>query len=202
MEVLPSQCGAQALLAALVREGVDTVFGIPGGANLPIYQHLPDFPIRHILVRHEQGAAHMADGYARASGKVGVCLATSGPGALNLITGLATAHFDSVPVVAITGQVAAPTIGTDAFQESDVIGSCLSVTKHSYQVQHADDLEEIVAEAFHVARTGRPGAVLIDVPKDVQQALVGPKRPLGRHGAHRAPAEPPDRQIAAAAAHL
>ncbi len=202
LEVLPSQCGAQALLAALVREGVDTVFGIPGGANLPIYQHLPDFPIRHILVRHEQGAAHMADGYARASGRVGVCLATSGPGALNLITGLATAHFDSVPVVAITGQVAAPTIGTDAFQESDVIGSCLSVTKHSYQVQHADDLEEIVAEAFHVARTGRPGAVLIDIPKDVQQALVGPKRPLGRHRVHRAPTEPPDRQIAAAAAHL
>jgi len=124
----PGATGAEFLLAALVREGVDTIFGLPGGANLPIYQYLPAFPLRHVLVRHEQGAAHMADGYARASGRVGVCMATSGPGALNLITGLATAHFDSVPVVAITGQVATATIGTDAFQESDVIGSCLSVT--------------------------------------------------------------------------
>ncbi|MHB1526111.1 MAG: biosynthetic-type acetolactate synthase large subunit [Candidatus Dormibacteria bacterium] len=200
---VPGATGAEFLLAALVREGVDTIFGIPGGANLPIYQYLPAFPIRHVLVRHEQGAAHMADGYARASGRVGVCLATSGPGALNLITGLATAHFDSVPVVAITGQVATATIGTDAFQESDVIGSCLSVTKHSYQVRDARDLSAVVAEAFHVARTGRPGAVLIDIPKDVQQQPVSVARgSTGRYRVHRAPAPPPPELVARAAAHL
>ncbi len=178
--------GAELLLRALVAQGVDTIFGLPGGANLPIYQYLPRFPLRHVLVRHEQGAAHMADGYARASGRVGVCLATSGPGALNLLTGLATAHFDSVPVVAITGQVATGSIGTDAFQESDVIGSSLSVTKHSYQVHDARQLPEVVAEAFQVARSGRPGAVLIDLPKDVQQQRVElaggfprRRRPLG-----------------------
>lgn len=164
--------GAQLLLKALVKEGVEIVFGIPGGANLPIYQHLSEFDIRHVLVRHEQGGAHMADGYARASGKVGVCFATSGPGALNLITGLATAHFDSVPIVAITGQVAASSIGSDAFQESDVIGTSLSVTKHSYQILDASDIPYIVEEAFRVARSGRPGAVVIDIPKDVQQQMV------------------------------
>jgi acetolactate synthase-1/2/3 large subunit len=199
----PGTSGAELLLEALVREGVDIVFGIPGGANLPIYQHLPDFPIRHVLVRHEQGAAHMADGYARASGRVGVCMATSGPGALNLITGLATAHFDSVPVVAITGQVAAAAIGTDAFQESDVIGSSLSVTKHSYQVLDARDIPAVVAEAFHIARTGRPGAVLIDVPKDVQQQLVdGVADPIRRQRPHRAPGHPERGLLAQAAAHL
>ena len=196
------QSGAEALLAALVREGVDTIFGIPGGANLPIYQYLPQFPIRHVLVRHEQGAAHMADGYARASGRVGVCMATSGPGALNLVTGLATAHFDSVPVVALTGQVASPTIGTDAFQESDVIGSCLSVTKHSYQLRDPGEIEEVVAEAFHVARTGRPGAVLIDIPKDVQQTHMGDYRPLRRIRRHVAPQPAPEEQVEIAAAHL
>ncbi len=202
LEVVPARSGAEVLLSALVGQGVDSVFGIPGGANLPIYRHLPQFPIRHILVRHEQGAAHMADGYARASGRVGVCIATSGPGALNLVTGLATAHFDSVPVVALTGQVASPTIGTDAFQESDVIGSCLSVTKHSYQLRDPGEIEEVVAEAFHVARTGRPGAVLIDIPKDVQQAHLGDDRPLRRIRRHAAPAPAPEQQIEAAAGYL
>ncbi len=196
-------CGAEVLLQALVDQGVTTIFGLPGGANLPIYQYLPDFPLRHVLVRHEQGAAHMADGYARASGRVGVCLATSGPGALNLITGLATAHFDSVPVVAITGQVPTNQIGTDAFQESDVIGSSLSVTKHSYQVHDARELPAVVAEAFHVAVTGRPGVVLIDVPKDVQQAVVA--NPLGairRARAHQAPPPPHPALLDQAARHL
>ncbi len=197
------RCGAEILPQALVDEGVKVIFGLPGGANLPIYQHLPGSPIRHILVRHEQGAAHMADGYARTSGQVGVCLATSGPGALNLVTGLATAHFDSVPVVAITGQVATATIGTDAFQESDVIGATLSVTKHSYQVHDARDLEAVVREAFHVARTGRPGAVLIDIPKDVQQQVVagGPAQ-ITRLRPHREPPPPGRDLLLAAAAHL
>jgi acetolactate synthase-1/2/3 large subunit len=202
-EPVPSLSGAELLLQALVREGVDIVFGIPGGANLPIYRCLPEFPLRHVLVRHEQGAAHMADGYARATGKVGVCIATSGPGALNLITGLATAHFDSVPVVAITGQVAATTIGTDAFQESDVIGSSLSVTKHSYQVLDAAEIPAVVAEAFHIARTGRPGAVLIDVPKDVQQQRVAEVQdPISRRRPHCAPGSPDPDLLARAAAHL
>ena len=204
LEVVPARSGAEVLLSALVGQGVDTVFGIPGGANLPIYRHLPQFPIRHVLVRHEQGAAHMADGYARTTGRVGVCLATSGPGALNLITGLATAHFDSVPIVALTGQVASGAIGTDAFQESDVIGSSLSVTKHSYQVLDARDLPGVVAEAFHVARSGRPGAVLIDIPKDVQQQLVAdpvPERPVRLRLLARPPAPDPE-LVAQALAHL
>ena len=203
VNLTPESTGAELLLAALIKEGVDTVFGIPGGANLPIYQHLPDFPLRHILVRHEQGAAHMADGYARASGRVGVCLATSGPGALNLITGLATAHFDSVPVVAITGQVPAAAIGTDAFQESDVIGSSLSVTKHSYQILDATEIPGVVAEAFHIARTGRPGVVLIDIPRDVQQQLATESaEPIRRQRPHRAPEQPAQAQIAQAAGFL
>jgi acetolactate synthase I/II/III large subunit len=163
--------GADVLLEALVREGADTIFGYPGGANLPIYQQLPQHPrLRHVLVRHEQGAAHMADGYARASGKPAVVFATSGPGALNLTTGLATAFMDSVPMVAITGQVATNVVGRDAFQESDVIGCTQPVTKHSYLVTEAKDLPRAVKEAFHIATTGRPGPVLIDVCKDVQQA--------------------------------
>ncbi len=197
------RCGAEILLRALEAEGVEVIFGLPGGANLPIYQYLPGSPIRHILVRHEQGAAHMADGYARASGRVGVCLATSGPGALNLVTGLATAHFDSVPVVAITGQVATPTIGTDAFQESDVIGATMSVTKHSYQVHDARDLEAVAHEAFHVARTGRPGAVLIDIPKDVQQQIVeGEPAQITRLRPHREPPAPSQELLMAAARSL
>jgi len=159
------------VLEALEREGVEYIFGYPGGANLPLYQHLPEHPrLKHILVRHEQGAAHMADGYARASGRPGVVFATSGPGALNLVTGLCTAYMDSVPMIAITGQVVSTQVGRDAFQESDVIGATSSVTKHSYLVTRIDQLPRVIHEAFHIATTGRPGPVLIDICKDVQQA--------------------------------
>jgi acetolactate synthase-1/2/3 large subunit len=159
------------ILEALEREGVEYIFGYPGGANLPIYQHLHEHPkLKHILVRHEQGAAHMADGYARACGKPAVVFATSGPGALNLVTGLCTAYMDSVPMIAITGQVASTQVGRDAFQESDVIGATSSVTKHSYLVTKIDQLPRVIHEAFHIATTGRPGPVLIDICKDVQQA--------------------------------
>src|SRR3982074_117384 len=159
------------ILEALEREGVEFIFGYPGGANLPIYQHLPGPPkLKHILVRHEQGAAHMADGYARACGKPGVVFATSGPGALNLVTGLCTAYMDSVPMIAITGQVNSTQVGRDAFQESDVIGATSSVTKHSYLVTSIDQLPRVIHEAFHIATTGRPGPVLIDICKDVQMA--------------------------------
>jgi acetolactate synthase-1/2/3 large subunit len=159
------------VLEALEREGVDYIFGYPGGANLPIYQHLNEHPkLKHVLVRHEQGAAHMADGYARACGKPGVVFATSGPGALNLVTGLCTAYMDSVPMIAITGQVVSTQVGRDAFQESDVIGATSSVTKHSYLVTSIEQLPRVIHEAFHIATTGRPGPVLIDICKDVQQA--------------------------------
>jgi len=159
------------VLQALEREGVELIFGYPGGANLPIYQRLPNHPkLKHILVRHEQGAAHMADGYARACGRPGVVFATSGPGALNLVTGLCTAYMDSVPMIAITGQVNSTQVGRDAFQESDVIGATSSVTKHSYLVTKIDQLPRVIHEAFHIATTGRPGPVLIDICKDVQQA--------------------------------
>ena len=162
--------GAQILCESLVREGVDVMFGFPGGAVLPLYDTLPQYPkIRHILVRHEQGAAHAADGYARATGKAGVCLATSGPGATNLVTGIANACLDSSPVVAITGQVARPFMGKDAFQEIDITGITLPITKHNYLVQDAGDLATIVKEAFYIAQTGRPGPVLIDIPRDVFQ---------------------------------
>jgi acetolactate synthase I/II/III large subunit len=166
------------VLEALEREGVEYIFGYPGGANLPIYQHLHEFPkLKHILVRHEQGAAHMADGYARAGGRPGVVFATSGPGALNLVTGLCTAYMDSVPIVAITGQVVSTQVGRDAFQESDVIGATSSVTKHSYLVTKIDQLPRVIHEAFHIATTGRPGPVLIDICKDVQQAEAEPIAP-------------------------
>ncbi len=159
------------VLEALEREGVELIFGYPGGANLPIYQRLPGHPkLKHILVRHEQGAAHMADGYARACGRPGVVFATSGPGALNLVTGLCTAYMDSVPMIAITGQVNSTQVGRDAFQESDVIGATSSVTKHSYLVTNIKQLPRVIHEAFHIATTGRPGPVLIDICKDVQQA--------------------------------
>src|SRR5439155_7479386 len=159
------------ILEALEREGVEYIFGYPGGANLPIYQHLHEHPkLKHILVRHEQGAAHMADGYARACGRPGVVFATSGPGALNTITGLATAFMDSVPIVAITGQVASTTVGRDAFQESDVVGCSMPVTKHNYLVTDVHELPRVIKEAFHIATTGRPGPVRIDVCKDAQQA--------------------------------
>jgi len=160
--------GSQIVCEALLKEGVDVVFGIPGGAILPLYGVLSEYPsLRHILSRHEQGAAHSADGYARSTGKVGVAFATSGPGATNLVTGLATAMMDSVPMVAITGQVGRAAIGTDAFQETDITGATLPVTKHNYLVMRADDLGATIHEAFHIARTGRPGPVLIDIPKDV-----------------------------------
>jgi acetolactate synthase small subunit len=161
---------ARQLLECLREEGVEVVFGYPRGAMLPLYHALYDFPIRHVLVRHEQGAAHAADGYARASGKVGVCFATSGPGATNLVTGLANAMMDSIPLVAVTGQVTRPLIGTGAFQEVDTIGVTRPITKHSYLVEDAKDLPRIVHEAFHIARSGRPGPVLIDLHKDVQFA--------------------------------
>ena len=162
--------GAEALLKAMEREGVEVIFGHPGGAIMPTYDALYDSPIRHILVRHEQGGVHAATAYARATGRVGVVMATSGPGALNLVTGLADAHMDSTPVVAITGNVPRALIGTDAFQEADVTGVTMPITKHNYLVQDVNDLPRIVKEAFYIARSGRPGPVLIDVPKDVQLA--------------------------------
>jgi acetolactate synthase-1/2/3 large subunit len=161
--------GAEILCESLRREGVELIFGYPGGAVLPLYHTLPEFPFRHILVRHEQGAVFAASGYARATGRVGVCLATSGPGATNMVTGIADAMMDSVPIVAITGQVATSLIGRDAFQEIDTTGITLPITKHNYLVERAEDLPIIVREAFYIARNGRPGPVLIDVPKDVQQ---------------------------------
>jgi len=158
---------ARVILEALKREGVDTIFGFPGGVLLPLYDALYDFDINHILVRHEQGAGHAADGYARASGKVGVCLATSGPGATNLVTPIANAYMDSVPMVAITGQVSRPLIGLDSFQEADVTGITLPIVKHSYLVKDSADLPRIIREAFYIAGTGRPGPVVIDIPVDV-----------------------------------
>jgi acetolactate synthase-1/2/3 large subunit len=172
-----TRTGAQWLLQALEAEGCDVLFGYPGGAVMPIYDALVDSPIRHILVRHEQGAALAADGYARASGKVGVCLATSGPGATNLLTGIANAFLDSVPMVAITGQVPTAVMGTDAFQEVDVFGMSLPVVKHSYIVRRAEDVYAIVREAFAIARSGRPGPVLIDLPKDVVIASAQARSP-------------------------
>ncbi|MBV9851384.1 MAG: biosynthetic-type acetolactate synthase large subunit [Armatimonadetes bacterium] len=162
--------GSQALLECLKREGVDTIFGYPGGAVIPIYDTLTQFPeIKHVLVRHEQGAGHMAEGYALATGKVGVCLATSGPGATNLVTPLTDAMMDSVPIVAITGQVRTHAIGTDAFQEADITGITMPITKHNWLVRDVTKLPGIIAEAFHIARSGRPGPVLIDIPRDVAE---------------------------------
>lgn len=179
MHVTPGRwTGAHQLLACLREEGVETVFGYPGGANLPVYDALIDFPnLRHILVRHEQGAAHAADGFSRASGKVGVCLATSGPGATNLVTGLAAACADSVPLVAVTGQVATPLLGTDAFQEVDAIGITLPVTKRGFFVRRIEEIPGVVHAAFAAARSGRPGPVLVDLPKDLGAAQA----PLEAH---------------------
>jgi len=160
--------GARILCESLVKEGVEVIFGFPGGSVLPLYDVLPRYPqLRHILVRHEQGAAHAADAYARVTGKVGVCVATSGPGACNLVTGIANAQLDSSPVVAITGQVARPFIGKDAFQEIDITGITVPITKHNYLVLKADEIATVVKEAFHIAGTGRPGPVLLDIPRDV-----------------------------------
>jgi acetolactate synthase, large subunit, biosynthetic type len=164
--------GSEAVILSLLEEGVDTIFGYPGGAIMPIYDALYDFDkqVTHYLTRHEQGAIHAAEGYAKVTGKVGVCFATSGPGATNLITGLADAQIDSIPVVCITGQVASPLLGTDAFQESDVVGITMPVTKWNFQVTHAEEIPEAIAKAFHIALSGRPGPVLLDIAKDAQFA--------------------------------
>ena len=165
--------GADAVLKALEQEGVEVIFGIPGGASMPIYDPLVDrSPIRHVLCRHEQGAGHAAEGYAWATGKVGVCMATSGPGATNLVTPLADAKMDSVPIVALTGQVPTPVVGNDAFQEADITGITIPVTKHNFLVKRPEDIVETLREAFHIASTGRPGPVLVDLPKDVLNADV------------------------------
>jgi acetolactate synthase I/II/III large subunit len=166
--------GAQIIWESLVREGVTDIFGYPGGAILPAYDAMLGYPIRHILVRHEQGATHMADGYARASGKVGVAIATSGPGATNMVTGIATAMMDSSPIVCITGQVGSKLIGSDAFQECDITGITLPITKHNYLVTRAEDVAPAILEAFAVARDGRPGPVLVDITKDAQQGSCEP----------------------------
>jgi acetolactate synthase I/II/III large subunit len=191
--------GAQILCRTLVEEGVDLLFGYPGGAIMPFYHALPEYPgLRHVLVRHEQAAAHAADGYARATGRAGVCVATSGPGATNLVTGLATAHMDSTPVVAITGQVSRAMIGRDAFQETDIIGITQPITKHSILVEDVEDLADAVREALAVATEGRPGPVLVDIPKDVQQDKAD-GRTCGRavaeapNGPGRLTSRPPDR---------
>src|SRR5436853_5864705 len=194
--------GAQIVWEVLTREGVEVVFGYPGGAIMPAYDAMPAYPIRHVLVRHEQGAAHMADGYARASGKAGVCIATSGPGATNLVTGIATAMMDSSPIVCVTGQVSSAFHGTDAFQETDITGVTFPITKHNYLVTRVEDVYPTLREAFHLARSGRPGPVLVDITKDAQQAsmefehAVPPRRP------RKAPGHPPpeERDLAAAAA--
>ena len=165
--------GAQILCEILIKEGTEVIFGIPGGAVLPLYDAFPQYPqLRHILFRHEQGAVYAADGYARVTHKAGVCIATSGPGATNLVTGIANAYMDSSPIIAITGQVARSFIGKDAFQEIDITGITLPITKHNYLVSNTGELAEIVQEAFYIAQTGRPGPVLIDIPKDVQQEEV------------------------------
>ncbi len=182
--------GAQIVIECLIKEGVEVVFGYPGGANLPIYDAMTFYPkIHHVLTRHEQGATHAADGYARVTGQVGVAMATSGPGATNMVTGIATAKMDSSPIVCITGQVGTGAIGGDAFQETDVTGVTLPVTKHNYLVTDVRDLAYTIKEAFYIARTGRPGPVLIDIPKDVQNAkceFVYPEDPIDLPGYHPA----------------
>jgi acetolactate synthase I/II/III large subunit len=191
--------GSEIVMECLLREGVDVIFGYPGGAILPTYDAMTRYPqIRHILVRHEQGASHMADGYARATGKVGVAIATSGPGATNLVTGIATAMMDSSPIVCITGQVPRGAIGSDAFQECDITGISLPVTKHNYLVSDVRELAYIIREAFHIARTGRPGPVLIDIPKDVQTEKIEFVYPEGeiRLPGYRPPSFASEDQIA------
>ena len=194
-EAVGQRTGAEILWEVLGREGVDVVFGYPGGAIMPAYDAMLKYSIRHVLVRHEQGAAHMADGYARASGRVGVALATSGPGATNLVTGIATAALDSVPIVCVTGQVASKYIGSDAFQETDITGVTLPITKHNYLVTRVEDIAPTLRQAFYVARSGRPGPVLVDITKDAQQASTNfvwdgsPVRLPGYRPEHRAKPE-------------
>src|SRR5438477_5064723 len=205
-EAVRELAGSQILCEALVREGVELLYGYPGGAIMPFYDALTSYPtLHHVLVRHEQAAAHASDGYARATGKVGVCVATSGPGATNLVTGLATAYMDSTPIVAITGQVARPFIGRDAFQETDILGVTQPITKHNFLVQRVEDLADIVHEAFRLARGGRPGPVLIDVPKDVQfsKTLYHPSASLSSNEYFRTSRIPePSPTVIAAAAQL
>ncbi|MDD2388483.1 MAG: biosynthetic-type acetolactate synthase large subunit [Desulfobacterales bacterium] len=176
--------GAHIIVQSLIDEGVEHIFGYPGGSVIPLYDVLFDSPLKHILTRHEQGAAHAADGYARATGKVGVCLATSGPGATNLVTGLSTAYMDSIPMVAITGQVPVPFIGNDSFQEADIYGISIPVTKYNYLIKDVRHLQQVIREAFYIARTGRPGPVLIDIPKDIQtaEAEMKPAEPISLPG--------------------
>lgn len=164
--------GARVMIECLLEQGVDTIFGYPGGQIMPFYDALYDANIRHILTVHEQGAIHAAEGYAKATGKVGVCVATSGPGATNLVTGLANAHMDSVPLVAITGQVPCALLGRDAFQEVDIIGISMPITKHNFLVKDPAKLADTIRQAFYIAKSGRPGPVLIDIPKDVQVAEI------------------------------
>ncbi|CAN5259448.1 biosynthetic-type acetolactate synthase large subunit [soil metagenome] len=192
--------GARVLCQALEREGVEIIFGYPGGAVIPLYDVLPEFDLRHVLVRHEQGAGHAADGYARATGKVGVCLATSGPGATNLVTPIATAMLDSVPMVAITGQVGQAVIGTDAFQEIDITGITIPITKHNFLIRSVADIGPTIQKAFHLASTGRPGPVLVDIPKDVLLAAgeLTPNTKLDMPG-YRPTTTPHRRQIRLAA---
>ncbi len=194
------QLGAHLVLQALVREGVEVIFGYPGGAILPVYDALPYYPIHHVLVRHEQSAAFAADGYARATGKVGVCMATSGPGATNLVTGIANAMMDSVPIVAITGQVPQSVIGMDAFQETDITGITLPITKYNMVIRSVDEIGPAIQKAFYLARSGRPGPVLIDIPKDVQLAkgYLAPRQELNLPG-YRPTIVPHRRQIRRAA---
>jgi len=194
--------GAQALVKSLEMQEVEVIFGLPGGAILPVYDPIIDSPIRHILVRHEQGAGHMAEGYAQATGRPGVAMVTSGPGATNIVTALADAYMDSIPLVVVTGQVATSAIGTDAFQESDTTGITLGVTKHNWLVTDAADIPQIVREAFHIATTGRPGPVLIDVPKDIATSMMEWYWPDGVDLPGYHPASQPDRAAISAAAEL
>ncbi len=193
--------GAQLIWETLLGEGVHTVFGYPGGAILPAYDAMLDYPIRHVLVRHEQGATHMADGYSRASGEVGVAVATSGPGATNMVTGIATAMLDSSPIVCVTGQVGSALIGTDAFQETDVTGVTLPITKHNYLVTEVDEIAPALHEAFYVARSGRPGPVLVDITKDAQQAFTEVRPRLGKVDlpGYRPEPKPPESELQRAA---
>src|SRR5512143_1465597 len=192
--------GAQIMMAVLKEEGVDTLFGFPGGAVIDIYDELARTDIRHILVRHEQGAVHAADGYARASGKVGVCLVTSGPGATNTVTGIASAHADSIPIVVITGQVPTHLIGNDAFQEVDIVGITRPCTKHNYLVKSLPDLAPTLKEAFHLARSGRPGPVLVDIPKNVANGRIEYQPPgENRIRPYTATAQPHAKQLRAVA---
>jgi acetolactate synthase-1/2/3 large subunit len=174
METTQRLKGSQAIILSLLHEGVDTIFGYPGGAIMPIYDALYDYSekINHILVRHEQGATHMAQGYAKTSGKPGIVFATSGPGSTNLITGIANAKTDSIPIICITGQVASHLLGFDAFQETDVVGISMPVSKWNYQITNAEEIPEVIAKAFYIACSGRPGPVLIDITKDAQNQLI------------------------------